>query len=189
MNRRTIPDVDGRRRSPDGITLSQVPRCTGKAPQQDRSVCCRQGAAQPAPRSYLGIVILLTFATSGTRGVHDLLPFPWRAVLPRDDAGRLLLVRQIDTGNWASIGGVVEPDESPPRLCRAREGGRCLVEPGNILCVFAGPEYRVSDPNGYGSAYVVTVFDATVNEGTLDPAEMRPSRWAGSYPSEQGRRG
>ena len=123
------------------------------------------------------------------KGVHDLLPFPWRAVLPRDDAGRLLLVRQIDTGNWASIGGVVEPDESP-RDCavQGKEAG-VLVEPGNILCVFAGPEYRVSDPNGYGSAYVVTVFDATVNEGTLDPAEMRPSRWAGSYPSEQGRRG
>ncbi len=44
---------------------------------------------------------------------HDLLLLPSTAVLPRDDAGRLLLVRLIDTGNWAAIGGAVEPGESP----------------------------------------------------------------------------
>ena len=40
---------------------------------------------------------------------------------------------------------------------------------GDILGVFGGPEYYVSYPNGDESAYVVTVFDATVIDGTPRP--------------------
>ena len=95
---------------------------------------------------------------------HDLLLLASTAVLPRDDAGRLLLVRQIDTGNWATIGGAVEPDESPRdgAVREAEEEAGVTVELGNILGVFGGPEYRVTYPNGDKAAYVVTVFDATV---------------------------
>jgi ADP-ribose pyrophosphatase YjhB (NUDIX family) len=102
---------------------------------------------------------------------HDLLLLASTAVLPRDDAGRLLLVRQIDTGNWATIGGSVEPDESPRdgAVREAEEEAGVTVELGNILGVFGGPEYRVIYPNGDGSAYVVTVFDATVMAGTPRP--------------------
>jgi 8-oxo-dGTP pyrophosphatase MutT (NUDIX family) len=102
---------------------------------------------------------------------HDLLLLPSAAVLPRDHAGRLLLVRLIDTGNWATIGGAVEPDESP-RDCAVRETEEeagITVELGNILGVFGGPEYRVTYPNGDESAYVKTVFDATVVEGIPRP--------------------
>jgi ADP-ribose pyrophosphatase YjhB (NUDIX family) len=102
---------------------------------------------------------------------HDLLLLPSTSVLPRDDAGRLLLVRLIDTGNWATIGGAVEPDESP-RDGAVREAGEeagVKVDLGNILGVFGGPEYRVTYPNGDESAYVVTVFDATVRDGTPRP--------------------
>jgi predicted kinase/8-oxo-dGTP pyrophosphatase MutT (NUDIX family) len=102
---------------------------------------------------------------------HDLLLLPSTAVLPRDGAGRLLLVRLIDTGDWATIGGAVEPDESP-RECAVREAEEeagVIVELGNILGVFGGLEYRVTYRNGDESAYVVTVFDATVMEGTPRP--------------------
>ena len=44
---------------------------------------------------------------------HDLLLLPSVAVLPWDDEGRLLLVRNADTGEWQTIGGAIEPDESP----------------------------------------------------------------------------
>jgi len=44
---------------------------------------------------------------------HDLLLLPSAGVLPRDDDGRILLVRVIDTDQWAVIGGAIEPDESP----------------------------------------------------------------------------
>ncbi len=102
---------------------------------------------------------------------HDLLLLPSTSVLPRDDAGRLLLVRLIDTGNWATIGGAVEPDETPRdgAVREAEEEAGVKVDLGTILGVFGGPEYRVTYPNGDESAYVVTVFDARVTAGTPRP--------------------
>jgi len=102
---------------------------------------------------------------------HDLLLLSSTVVLPRDDAGRILLVRLIDTGNWATIGGAVEPGEKPREgaVREAEEEAGVSIELGNILGVFGGPEYRVTYPNGDESAYVVTVFDATVLEGTPRP--------------------
>ena len=112
---------------------------------------------------------------------HDLLLLPSTAVLPRDDAGRLLLVRLIDTGNWATIGGAIEPDESPRHgaVREAREEAGIGVELGTILGVFGGPDYRVTYPNGDESAYVVTVFDATVLHGVPRPDgdETSEVRW------------
>jgi ADP-ribose pyrophosphatase YjhB (NUDIX family) len=102
---------------------------------------------------------------------HDLLVLPSTAVLPRDDAGRLLLVRLIDTGNWAVIGGAVEPDESPREgaVREAEEEAGITVELGNLLGVFGGQEYRVTYPNGDKTAYVVTTFEATLIDGTPRP--------------------
>jgi ADP-ribose pyrophosphatase YjhB (NUDIX family) len=102
---------------------------------------------------------------------HALLLLPSTAVLPQDDTGRLLLVRLIDTGKWATIGGAVEPDENP-RDCairEAKEEAGIGVELGAILGVFGGPEYRVTYPNGDESAYVVSVFQATLLRGTPRP--------------------
>ncbi len=83
----------------------------------------------------------------------------------------MLLVRLVDTGNWATIGGAVEPDEDPrDGACReAEEEAGVSVELGDILGVFGGPDYRVTYPNGDLSAYVVTVFDATVRGGVPRP--------------------
>jgi 8-oxo-dGTP pyrophosphatase MutT (NUDIX family) len=100
---------------------------------------------------------------------HDLLLLPSTTVLPRDDAGRILLVRLIDTGNWATIGGAIEPGESPR--------------------VLGGPEYRVTYPNGDETAYVVTAFDATVIDGDPRPDgdETSEVRWfpPGQLPLQQ----
>ena len=102
---------------------------------------------------------------------HDLLLLPSAAVLPRDDTGRVLLVRLIDTGNWATIGGAIEPGESP-RDCALREAEEeagVELDLASILGVFGGADYRVTYPNGDESAYVVTLFDATVIGGTPRP--------------------
>jgi 8-oxo-dGTP pyrophosphatase MutT (NUDIX family) len=102
---------------------------------------------------------------------HSLLLLPSTAVLPRDEAGRFLLVRLIDSGNWATIGGAVEVDESP-RESAAREAleeAGIQVELGDILGVLGGAEYRVTYPNGDETAYVVTVFDATLSGGIPRP--------------------
>ncbi len=115
---------------------------------------------------------------------HDLLLLPSTAVLPRDEGGRILLVRLVDTGNWATIGGAVEPDESPREgaVREAEEEAGVTVELGDVLGVLGGPEYRVTYPNGDRSAYVVTVFDARVIGGTPRPDDDETSEvgWFGS---------
>ena len=100
--------------------------------------------------------------------------------------GRLLLVRLIDTGNWATIGGAVEPDESPRSgaIREAQEEAGVTVELGNILGVLGGPDYRVTYPNGDETAYVVTVFDATVVDGSPRPDDDETSEVGWFRPEE-----
>ena len=65
----------------------------------------------------------------------------------------------------------MEPDESP-RECAVREAEEesgVTVQLGGVLGVLGGPEYRVTYPNGDQTAYVVTVFDATVIAGSPRP--------------------
>jgi ADP-ribose pyrophosphatase YjhB (NUDIX family) len=102
---------------------------------------------------------------------HELLVLPSAAVLPRDDEDRILLVRLIDTGQWAVIGGAVEPDESPhdAAVREAEEEAGVRVQLGPILGVIGGPEFRVTYPNGDQTSYVSTVFDATVIGGSPRP--------------------
>lgn len=101
----------------------------------------------------------------------DLLLLPSTSVLPRDDEGRILLVRLADTGRWATIGGAVEPFESPQQgaVREAEEEAGVEVALGAVLAVLGGPEYLVRYPNGDVTAYVVTVFDARVVAGEPRP--------------------
>lgn len=102
---------------------------------------------------------------------HELLVLPSAAVLPRDPDGRVLLVRISDTGQWAAIGGAIEPDESPQQaaLREAEEEAGVSLRLGPILAVLGGPEFRITYPNGDQTSYVSTIFDATVVGGTPTP--------------------
>lgn len=102
---------------------------------------------------------------------HDLLLVPSVAVLPRDEQGRVLLVRIADTGKWATIGGAVEVDEDPrdAAVREAKEEAGVLVELGPILGVLGGPDYRITYPNGDQTAYVSIVYAATVVSGSPAP--------------------
>jgi ADP-ribose pyrophosphatase YjhB (NUDIX family) len=102
---------------------------------------------------------------------HDLLVLPSAAVLPRRPDGDVLLVRIIDTGQWALIGGAIEPDESPEEAAvrEAREEAGVDVTLGRILGVFGGPQFRLTYPNGDQTSYVSVIFDATVTGGSPTP--------------------
>jgi ADP-ribose pyrophosphatase YjhB (NUDIX family) len=101
----------------------------------------------------------------------ELLVLPSAAVLPRNATGRVLLVRIIDTGEWAVIGGAIEPDESPEHAAirEAEEEAGVTLELGPILAVLGGPEFRITYPNGDQTSYVSTVFTATVTGGSPRP--------------------
>ena len=102
---------------------------------------------------------------------NELLVLPSAGVLPRDESGRVLLVRDAETDLWVVIGGAVEPDESPQECAvrEAQEEAGVVVRLGAILGVLGGPEYRMVYPNGDRTAYVSTIFDATVVGGTPEP--------------------
>ena len=112
---------------------------------------------------------------------HELLVLPSAAVVPRDADGRVLLVRLSDSGQWAVVGGAVEPDESPEDAAvrEAQEEAGVTVRLGAILAVLGGPEYRVTYPNGDQTSYVSTVYDASVIAGspTPDGDETLEARW------------
>jgi ADP-ribose pyrophosphatase YjhB (NUDIX family) len=102
---------------------------------------------------------------------NELLVLPSAAVIPRDEQGRILLVRVIDTDQWAVIGGAIEPDESPEYAARreAEEEAGVILELGPLLGVLGGPEFRMTYPNGDRTAYVSIVFSATVIGGSPRP--------------------
>lgn len=102
---------------------------------------------------------------------NDLLTLPSVAVTLFDDEHRLLLAQDAATGLWITIGGAVEPDETPAdaavRECWEETG--LLIEPTGILGVFGGPEFRVTYPNGDIASYVVIVFGGRQIGGTASP--------------------
>ncbi len=120
---------------------------------------------------------------------HDLLVLPSVAVLPWDADGRLLLVREAQSGLWQTIGGAVEPDESPldAAVREAAEEAGIVVNIDGIRGVAGGPEFRLTYPNGDLVSYVSTVFDARVvaGEPRADGDETTDVAWFS--PAELGR--
>jgi 8-oxo-dGTP pyrophosphatase MutT (NUDIX family) len=101
---------------------------------------------------------------------NALLLLPAAAVIPKDDDGRILLVRQSQHDKWETIGGTVEPDESPfeAAVREAKEEAGIDVEI-SLLTVLGGPDYVTTYPNGDRCQYVSSVFDARIVGGVPTP--------------------
>ena len=112
---------------------------------------------------------------------NELLLLPCVSALVRDHARRLLLVRNVAIGQWGTVGGMVEPGESPAEAAarEVREETGLTVELGDILGAVGGPDYVIEYPNGDVVAAVTTVYDATVAGGELRPDgyEVDGARW------------
>lgn len=112
---------------------------------------------------------------------HDLLLLPSVAALPHDADGRVLLVKQSDTGLWATIGGLVEVDESPEQAAvrEASEEAGVTLRLTHILGATGGPDFQITYPNGDRVAYVSIVYDAVVVAGDAQPDgdETTDVRW------------
>ena len=108
---------------------------------------------------------------------HDLVLAPSVAVLVRDEEGRVLMVLNRETGLWQTIGGMLEPDESPhdAALREAREEAGVTVELRRIIAVAGGPDFRLTYPNGDQMAYVATIFDARLTDGEPQPDGVETS--------------
>lgn len=112
---------------------------------------------------------------------NDLLLVPAAGVAVFDDRGRLLLGRHVDTDTWATIGGMVEPGESPERAALrelAEETGfECEIR--GLIGAYGGPDFQVTYPNGDRTAYVVTMYAARFTGGALrlEEAEIAEIGW------------
>jgi 8-oxo-dGTP pyrophosphatase MutT (NUDIX family) len=106
-----------------------------------------------------------------------LLLLPSATVVVYDEAGRVLLARDIDSGLWMTVGGAIEPDERPAdaaiREFFEETGGR--VELVRLIGVFGGPGFRKRYSNGDETAYVVTLFEGRIVEGTIAPDGVETS--------------
>jgi ADP-ribose pyrophosphatase YjhB (NUDIX family) len=85
---------------------------------------------------------------------HELLLLPSVALLPVDEAGRLLLVQETghDEG-WHILGGAVDIGESPTEAAvrEAREEIGVRVRLLRLVDVVGGPEYEVRYPTATAS--------------------------------------
>jgi ADP-ribose pyrophosphatase YjhB (NUDIX family) len=86
-----------------------------------------------------------------------------------DAAGRLLLVRQRDSGVWSTPGGVLEPDERPAEAVvrETWEETGLRVEPEALVGAYGGPEFVVHYPNGDEVQYAIMAFRCRVVGGEL----------------------
>ncbi len=112
---------------------------------------------------------------------HDLVLLPSVSILIWDDHGRLLMMQEAQTRRWQTIGGMVDPDESPWDAARreALEESGLQVNLVRLRAALGGPAYRVAYPNGDLCSYVATVFDAEVERGELltDGDEVHALHW------------
>jgi 8-oxo-dGTP pyrophosphatase MutT (NUDIX family) len=110
-----------------------------------------------------------------------LLLLPAVSVHIRDDVGRLLLVHQVDRQQWGTVGGAVEPGESPAEAAvrEAREETGLEVELTGLVAALGGPGFEMTYPNGDECAYISIVFDARVVGGDLvaDGVEVSHCAW------------
>ena len=113
-----------------------------------------------------------------TRIGHELVLLPSVAVMVRDAAGRLLLVRNRDDGLWQTVGGGMDPNEQPADAAvrEAFEETGLIIEPTRIIGVYAGPAFCLTYPNGDVVSYVGIAFAARVVGGTERPCDDEVDR-------------
>jgi ADP-ribose pyrophosphatase YjhB (NUDIX family) len=102
---------------------------------------------------------------------NALLEVPTVSVFPFDERGRVLLVRDAQSRQWTSTGGMIEPHETPADAAvrEVWEEAGVFVELTHLVGVFGGPAHEVTYDNGDRLAWVSTVFGARPVAGTAQP--------------------
>jgi 8-oxo-dGTP pyrophosphatase MutT (NUDIX family) len=103
---------------------------------------------------------------------HEQLLLPCATVLPLDERGRILLAWPAGhSDGWGTVGGAVDPGESPAEAAirESREEIGVEIQLRRLVDVLGGPDYEVTYPNGDRAAYVTAVYEASVVDGFPAP--------------------
>jgi 8-oxo-dGTP pyrophosphatase MutT (NUDIX family) len=98
---------------------------------------------------------------------HDLIKAPCAGIVPRDDQGRIGLVRRSDDGTWGLVGGWMGPGENvlESAVREMLEETGYTVEVTGLLGIYSEPaQMRWTYPNGDQAEFVTTVFEAKILE-------------------------
>lgn len=97
------------------------------------------------------------------------------------DADRFLLARHTDSGLWGTVGGAVEPGESPDTAVVREVFEELGVEATvvGIVGAYGGPELEYIYPNGDRVGYVSVAYRCAIPTAdlTLDPVELIQADW------------
>lgn len=136
-------------------------------------------APRAAPPHQNGNTILNLRARMG----QVWLVAPGASAYVRDEAGRVLLVRRADDGQWMLPAGYMDLGESigETAIREVREETGLDVEPVRLIGAYAGPEYQLVYANGDPVQVVSGFFECRLVGGRLrpDPAEVSA---AGFFP-------
>jgi 8-oxo-dGTP diphosphatase len=112
---------------------------------------------------------------------NELLLLPGVTVLVTDEHERILMVNQADRAHWSTVGGAIEPGESPTEAVfrEALEETGLTVAIDGLIGVVGGDGYEIEYPNGDRCAYISIVYRAHRVEGTATPdgGEVSECRW------------
>jgi 8-oxo-dGTP pyrophosphatase MutT (NUDIX family) len=97
---------------------------------------------------------------------HDLLLLPGVCALVFNEAGEILLHKRADTGNWALMGGIPDPDEElADAIAReVLEETGVKVIPERITGIYT--RFNMAYPNGDRVQYTVIAFLCRPISGT-----------------------
>lgn len=102
---------------------------------------------------------------------HEPLWLSGVSAVIRDDAGRILLTRRVDTGQWAVVSGVLEPGEEPARAIIREISEETGVRADIIRLTSVDVTPPITYPNGDQTRYLDVCFLARHVSGEPHPAD------------------
>lgn len=102
---------------------------------------------------------------------HEPLWLSGVSAVVRDDDGRILLTRRVDTGQWAVVSGVLEPGEEPARAVTREISEETGIRADVVRLTSVDVTPMIVYPNGDQTRYLDVCFLARYVSGDPHPAD------------------